>query len=109
MNIVITSSSLIEKFYYDEEQQVLHIYFRRGGHYGYSAVTPEKFQAMHDAESHGKFFLSEIKPNHQFSKYESGEKAYTIMEIIALMAILSLISLGGFLLYAICHFISKFW
>jgi len=70
MHIVITTSSLIEKFCYDEEQQVLHIYFRRGGHYGYNAVTPEKFAAFREAESHGKFFLAEIKPHHQFSKYE---------------------------------------
>jgi hypothetical protein len=70
----ITTSSLIEKFSYDEAKQVLHIHFRRGGHYGYSGVTLEKYQAMHDAESHGKFFLSEIKQNHNFSKYEDTDK-----------------------------------
>ena len=70
MNETITTSSLIEKFSYDEAQQVLHIHFRKGGHYGYSEVTPEQFEAFHDAESHGKFFLNVIKPNHQFSKYE---------------------------------------
>lgn len=70
MTETITQSSLIEKFSYDETNQVLHIHFRRGGHYGYSEVSPEKFAAFREAESHGKFFLSEIKPNHQFSKYE---------------------------------------
>ena len=71
MHTVITSSSLIEKFVYDEEQQVLHIYFRKGGHYGYSNVTPEEFEAFHSAESHGKHFLQNIKPSKQFSKYET--------------------------------------
>jgi len=71
MTETITTSSLIEKFSYDEEQQVLHIHFRRGGHYGYAEVTPEKFAEFREAESHGKFFLTEIKPNHQFSKYEN--------------------------------------
>ena len=74
MTETITQSSLIEKFSYDEEQQVLHIHFRRGGHYGYAQVTPEKFAAFREAESHGKFFLSEIKPHHQFSKYEDTAK-----------------------------------
>ena len=74
MTETITQSSLIEKFYYDESLQVLHIHFRRGGHYGYSAVTPEKFAAFREAESHGKFFLSEIKPHYQFSKYETADK-----------------------------------
>ena len=71
MTETITTSSLIEKFSYDEAQQVLHIHFRRGGHYGYAEVTPEKFAEFREAESHGKFFLTEIKPNHQFSKYEN--------------------------------------
>ena len=67
----ITTSSLIEKFSYDEAQQVLHIHFRKGVHYGYSEVSKEQFEAFHDAESHGKFFLNVIKPNHNFSKYET--------------------------------------
>lgn len=71
MTETITTSSLIEKFSYDEEQQVLHIHFRRGGHYGYSNVTPEEFEAFHSAESHGKHFLQIIKPSKQFSKYET--------------------------------------
>jgi hypothetical protein len=73
MTETITTSSLIEKFSYDESQQVLHIHFRKGGHYGYSNVTPEKFAAFREAESHGKFFLTEIKPHHQFSKYENAQ------------------------------------
>lgn len=71
MTETITQSSLIEKFYYDENLKVLHIHFRRGGHYGYSEVSPEKFAAFREAESHGRFFLSEIRLNHQFSKYET--------------------------------------
>jgi len=70
MTETITQSSLIEKFSYDEAQQVLHIHFRRGGHYGYANVTPEEFEQFRSAESHGKHFLQVIKPNHQFSKYE---------------------------------------
>lgn len=71
MTETITQSSLIEKFSYDEEQKVLHIHFRKGGHYGYAGVMPEKFAAFRKAESHGRFFLTEIKPYNQFSKYEA--------------------------------------
>lgn len=74
MNEIQTSSSLIEKFSYDEGQKVLHIHFRRGGHYGYAEVTPEEFEAFRGAESHGKHFLSLIKPTKQFSKYEPAIK-----------------------------------
>ena len=71
MTETISTSSLIEKFSYDETNQVLHVHFRKGGHYGYSPVTPETFEAFRSAESHGKHFLSNIKPHHQFSKYEN--------------------------------------
>ena len=74
MTETITTSSLIEKFSYDEPNQVLHIHFRRGGHYGYSDVTPEKFESFRAAESHGKHFLAEIKPNHRFAKYEDANQ-----------------------------------
>ena len=74
MTETITTSSLIEKFSYDENLQVLHIYFRRGGHYGYADVTPEEFEAFRAAESHGKHFLSVIKPSKQFSKYEDASE-----------------------------------
>ena len=69
MTETITTSSLIEKFSYDETQQVLHIHFRKGGHYGYSEVTPEEFEAFREADSHGKHFLHVIKPTKQFSKF----------------------------------------
>lgn len=69
MTETITSSTLIEKFSYDEANQVLHVHFRKGGHYGYNQVTPEKFEQFKSSESHGKFFLTQIKPHHQFSKF----------------------------------------
>jgi hypothetical protein len=74
MKETITQSSLIEKFSYDTAGQVLHVYFRRGGHYGYNQVTPEIYQAFHDAESHGKHFLQIIKPNHVFAKFDEPKK-----------------------------------
>ena len=70
MTETITQSSLIEKFSYDETLQVLHIHFRKGGHYGYNEVTPEEYNEFLFAESHGKHFLTQIKPTKQFSKYE---------------------------------------
>ena len=71
MTETITTSSLIEKFSYDEEQQVLHIHFRKGGHYGYNEVTPAEYESFRSAESHGKHFLTKIKSTKQFSKYET--------------------------------------
>ncbi len=69
MTITQTQSSLIEKFSYDEPQRVLHVWFRRGGHYSYAAVEPEAFESFRASESHGKHFLTEIKNNYLFSKH----------------------------------------
>ena len=73
MTETITTSSLIEKFSYDEPTQTLHIHFRKGGHYGYNPVTPEEHEAMRSAESHGKHFLTVIKPTKAFAKYEDAK------------------------------------
>jgi len=68
MTETITQSSLIEKFSYDEEKSILHVHFRKGGHYLYNAVTPEDFEQFRAAESHGKHFLAKIKGNYEFAK-----------------------------------------
>ena len=73
MTETITTSSLIEKFSYDTDGKILHIHFRKGGHYGYADVTPEVFEEFRASDSHGKHFLTQIKNNYRFAKYENSQ------------------------------------
>lgn len=65
---VALESSLLASTAYDEVTQVVEIAFKSGGCYRYSDFPPEKWDRFRAAESAGKFFLSEIKGKHEFSK-----------------------------------------
>lgn len=57
-----SSSSMIEKFRHDTEENVLHIIFRSNGrHYAYADVSAEEFADMRMAPSHGKWYNENIK------------------------------------------------
>lgn len=68
MTETITQSSLIEKFSHEEDKSILHVHFRKGGHYLYNGVSKEDFEAFRSAESHGKHFLANIKNKYEFAK-----------------------------------------
>jgi prepilin-type N-terminal cleavage/methylation domain-containing protein len=40
---------------------------------------------------------------------KSTQKGFTLLELIIVIAMLGAISFGGFMVYAACHFIAKFW
>jgi hypothetical protein len=46
---------------YDEEKRILYLRFRSGDVYRYFEFPEEQYQAFLDAESHGHYFLSNIK------------------------------------------------
>jgi hypothetical protein len=56
-------SSTIATVGYDEEQQIMEIVFRDGRVYHFLEVPPERVLSLLRAESKGRFFNSEIKPN----------------------------------------------
>jgi hypothetical protein len=56
-------SSNIAMVGYDEEQQILEITFRDGRVYHFLEVPPERVLSLLRAESKGRFFNAEIKPN----------------------------------------------
>jgi hypothetical protein len=61
-------SSNVAEYGYHPESQTLAVRFHNGGLYHYSGVPPEKFDAMHRAESLGKFLHSEVKGKHEHIK-----------------------------------------
>lgn len=58
-----TSNSTLIKGY-DYDSGTLTILFVSGRIYEYYKVSPSLFEEFEAAESHGKFFNSEIKPHH---------------------------------------------
>jgi hypothetical protein len=61
------TSSLLKAVGYDAEKQELHVHFNKGGEYIYHDVPKEAHEAFVSAPSHGKHFLSVIKPT--FTKF----------------------------------------
>jgi KTSC domain-containing protein len=59
-------SSTIAMVGYDEEQQVLEITFRDGRVYHFLEVPPERVLSLLRAESKGRFFNREIKPEYEY-------------------------------------------
>ena len=57
-----SSSSLIAKFRYDEDESTLYVVFRSNNkQYAYAEVTHEEFLDMRAAPSHGKWFNENIR------------------------------------------------
>ncbi|WP_138732858.1 KTSC domain-containing protein [Modestobacter excelsi] len=59
-------SSTIAMVGYDEEEQVLEITFRDGRVYHFLEVPPERVLSLLRAESKGRFFNREIKPDFEY-------------------------------------------
>jgi hypothetical protein len=52
---------MISEFEYDNEKKLLTITFAKGGQYQYSDVPKDVYEALLNAESVGKYFLSHMK------------------------------------------------
>jgi hypothetical protein len=61
-------SSSVSEIGYDAVQKVLAVRFTSGATYHYADVPPEKYTAMLASESKGKYFLSNIKGQHEHTK-----------------------------------------
>ena len=59
-------SSNIATVGYDEQQQIMEIVFRDRRVYHFLEVPPERVLSLLRAESKGRFFNAEIKPNFDY-------------------------------------------
>ena len=64
-------SSNLEGYHYDEATQNLYMKFLKGkSFYVYAGVSPELVEGFKAAESHGKFFIANIREQHSFQKFD---------------------------------------
>lgn len=63
MHMYPVDSSAISSIGYNYATCELRIQFRNNTTYSYSDVPPEIFHALHNAESIGRFFTANIRPN----------------------------------------------
>jgi hypothetical protein len=61
-------SKMLASSAYDEEKRILYLRFRSGDVYRYFEFPEERYQAFLDAESHGRYFLSNIKNQFPFER-----------------------------------------
>lgn len=64
MNMQPVNSSMIAAIGYDADTKTLAVEFVKGGTYEYEDVPEEEWEAFSTAESVGKYFLANIKPNY---------------------------------------------
>lgn len=69
-------SSNIAKVNYIPEKRFMFIFFNNGLVYSYSNITEELYKNFEDAESQGKFFITEIKKKPNQYKYLREFKLY---------------------------------
>jgi hypothetical protein len=62
------TSSMIRSIGYNMESSTLEIDFLKGGLYNYADVPQGVYDALMGAESHGKYFLANIKNTYSTSK-----------------------------------------
>jgi hypothetical protein len=62
---------------YDPEKKVLEVEFLNGAVYEYHGVEMETWNKFNGAESKGKFFIAEVKPNFQCNKLKGKTKEAT--------------------------------
>lgn len=63
-------SSHIAAVGYSDEDKSLYVEFHSGQTYRYKGAKADHLEAMLKAESAGKFFHSQIRPNFEFEKVE---------------------------------------
>lgn len=61
-------SSNLASISYDETKQILEIEFNHGGIYQYFDVPVEEYEGLMNADSHGRYFVHNIKDNYEFVK-----------------------------------------
>jgi hypothetical protein len=61
-------SKMLASSAYDAGKQILYLRFRRGDVYRYFEFPAEQYQEFLDAESHGRYFLSNIKNHFRYER-----------------------------------------
>jgi hypothetical protein len=62
------NSSNIDIVHYDNHHSLLSITFHDGSVYNYANVSPEKYRALMNAPSKGRYLHQQIKGKHPVSK-----------------------------------------
>jgi hypothetical protein len=61
-------SSNLASIGYDADNQILEIEFNHGGVYQYFDVPEDVYEDLMNADSHGKYFVSNIKDDYEYQK-----------------------------------------
>lgn len=61
-------SSNLASIGYDASSQILEVEFKHGGVYQYKDVPEDEYEALMNADSHGKYFSANIKNQFAFIK-----------------------------------------
>jgi hypothetical protein len=66
MKIIKSESSFINIIDYVESDETLRLMFKDGKIYECTGIEPKVIEEFINAESHGNFFVNELKPNYKF-------------------------------------------
>lgn len=61
-------SSNLASVGYDAENEILEIEFNHGGVYQYFDVPNDEYEALMNADSHGKYFVANIRDDYEYQK-----------------------------------------
>lgn len=61
-------SSNLASVGYDAENKILEVEFKHGGVYQYFDVPESVYEELMNADSHGKYFVHNIKDDYEFEK-----------------------------------------
>jgi len=61
-------SSNLASVGYNPESKILEVEFKHGGIYQYKGVPKDEYDALMNAESHGKYFAANIRNDYDFIK-----------------------------------------
>jgi hypothetical protein len=59
---------------YDPGRQVLEVEFLNGGVYEYADVPEERYHALLEADSKGRYLNAEIKPHHPWRRLQAAPR-----------------------------------
>lgn len=68
MNRQSVESSNLASIGYDAENEILEIEFNHGGVYQYFDVPENVYEELMNADSHGRYFVHNIKDDYEFQK-----------------------------------------
>lgn len=76
--LIPVESSNLAQVGYDTVTSTLYVEFKHGGLYRYFGVPIEKYSALLEAESAGKYLNAEVKAHHGFEKVDTNSASYDL-------------------------------